>query len=274
MLGKMQRRAVIWILEAFKMFPLFSVEAIARLIPTNLHLQKLSRRSQLHAHSLPNNHILCSLMEPKSVTLSKPHTLSLGSLSKQQCELIKGPVVNMDNHFNKVFPLFDSLNPEFVPRYRVIDTFSNCFSFHLFSKHNKDNFKFRIHQLDGLAIKSLSNPSHALITTDASIKNNITTSISHIHIRNKSLTKTLHHVVNVTSTKAELFTIRCSINQATNSTSISKIIIVTDSIHTTRKIFYSSFHPLQGHIAIILKELQIFFSHHQENSIEFWEYPS
>ena len=29
MLGKMQRRATIWILEAFKMFPSFSVEVIA-----------------------------------------------------------------------------------------------------------------------------------------------------------------------------------------------------------------------------------------------------
>jgi len=141
MLGKIQRRAAIWILGAFKIFPSFGVEAIARFIPINLHLQKLSRRSQLHAHFLPNNHILHSLMEPKSVTLSKPHTLSLGSLSKQQYELIKGLVINMDNYFNKVFPLFDSLNPEFVPRCRVIDTFSNCFSFHLFSKHNEDNFK-------------------------------------------------------------------------------------------------------------------------------------
>ncbi len=52
-LGKMQRRATIWILGAFKTSPLFSVEAIAGLIPINLYLQKLSGRSQLCAHSLP-----------------------------------------------------------------------------------------------------------------------------------------------------------------------------------------------------------------------------
>jgi len=57
---------------------------------------------------------------------------------------------------------------------------------------------------------------------DASIKNNITTSISYVHIHNKPITKTLHHTVNVMSTEAELFAIRCSINQATNSASISK----------------------------------------------------
>ena len=57
-LGKMQRRAAIWILGAFKTFPLSSIKAIVRLIPINLHLQKLSGRSQLRSHSLPYNHIL------------------------------------------------------------------------------------------------------------------------------------------------------------------------------------------------------------------------
>jgi len=71
--------------------------------------------------------------------------LSLGSLLKQQHELIKDLVVDMDNHFNKVFPSYDPLNPEFAPGCRVIDTFSNCFSFHLFSKCKKDNFESQIH---------------------------------------------------------------------------------------------------------------------------------
>jgi len=55
MLGKMQRRAAIWILGAFKTSPTFGIEAIVGLIPINLYLQKLSGRSQLRAHSLPPN---------------------------------------------------------------------------------------------------------------------------------------------------------------------------------------------------------------------------
>ena len=47
---------------------------------------------------------------------------------------------------------------------------------------------------------------------DASVKNNITTSIAYIHIYNKPITKTLYHTLNVTSTEAELFAIRCGIN--------------------------------------------------------------
>jgi len=44
MLGKMQRRKAIWILGAFKTSTSFSIEAIAELIPINLHFQKLSGR--------------------------------------------------------------------------------------------------------------------------------------------------------------------------------------------------------------------------------------
>ena len=47
MLGKMQKRAALWIIGAFKMFPTFGIEAIIGLIPINLHLQKLDDRSQL-----------------------------------------------------------------------------------------------------------------------------------------------------------------------------------------------------------------------------------
>jgi len=106
-----------------------------------------------------------------------------------------------------------------------------------------------------MAIKFLSNSFYALIIIDASVKNNITTSISHVYIHNKLITKTIYCAVNIMSTKAKLFAIRCGINQATNSTSISKIIIITNSIHAARKIFDLLSHFFQSYTAIILKEL-------------------
>ena len=118
----------------------------------------------------------------------------------------------MDNHFNEVFLSFDSLNPKFVPGVRIINTFSSHFSFYMFSKCNKDSLKSQVQQLDEIAIKFSNSSSSALVITDASIKNNIATSISHVHIHNRLITKTLHHTVNITSTEAELFAIRCSIN--------------------------------------------------------------
>ena len=117
-------------------------------------------------------------------------------------------------------------------------------------------------------------PHTALVIMDASIKNDIATSISHIHSVNRPLIKTVHHASFVTSTKVELFAIRCGINQACSMDNVSKIIIVTDSIHAAKKIFDSESHPFQIHTAAILHELQKFFSSNQANSIEFWECPS
>jgi len=64
-LGKMQRRATIWILGAFKMFPLFGIKAIVGLMPINLHLQKLGGRSQLCTCKLPLSHLIQSLIDSR-----------------------------------------------------------------------------------------------------------------------------------------------------------------------------------------------------------------
>ena len=99
-------------------------------------------------------------------------------------------------------------------------------------------------------------------------------SIAHIHVHNKPIVKMLHYAVNVTSTEAEIFAIRCGINQAINIPGISKIIVVTNSIHVMKRIFDLSLHPFQMHSAFISKELRKFFLLSINNSIKFWECPS
>ena len=80
-------------------------------------------------------------------------------------------------------------------------------------------------------------------------------SIAYIHIHNKPIVKTLHHVINVNSIEAELFAIRCRINQAITSSRISKIIIITDSNHTAENIFGFMSYPFQIYTLSILHEL-------------------
>ena len=72
-----------------------------------------------------------------------------------------------------------------------------------------------------MTIQSSMSSHTAIVVSDASIKNNIATSVLHIHIRDQPLVKIIHHVAFVTSTEAELFTIRCGINQACNKANIS-----------------------------------------------------
>ena len=114
----------------------------------------------------------------------------------------------------------------------------------------------------------------ALVITDASIKNDIAMSISHIHSANHPLIKTVHHASFVTSSEAELFAIRCGINQACSLNNVSKIVVITDSIHMAKKIFDTRSHPFQIHSAAILNNLRNFFIANDSNSIKFWECPS
>jgi len=95
------------------------------------------------------------------------------------------------------------------------------------------------------------------------------TSIAYVYIYNKPVIKTLYHAVNVNNTEAKLFATRCNINQATTSSGISKIVVITDSIHAAKKIFNPVSHPFQIHTSSILHKLQNFFVSYQENLIEF-----
>jgi len=266
-LDKMQRRATIWILGAFKTSPSEGIEAIAGIIPIKFHLQKITRRLQICPFKLPTNHILRNLIDELPPSSNMPNSHSIGSLTNRQRILTKGHLIDSCNKAHGIFPSFSLLNPEFSPGHCIMDNFSDRFSFNLVNKKEKEKDKIRAQELDDMVLRNSSLPHTALVITDASIKNNIATSISHVHIANRPLTKTVHHALFMTSMEAELFAIRCSINQACSNNIISKIIVVTDSIHAAKKIFDSESHPSQLHTAAILCELRGFFNSNHDNSI-------
>ena len=196
----------------FCTFSLFRVEAITSLISINLHLCKLSCHAQLYTHSLPHNHILQSLLELRPFDDIKQHPISLNSLTCYQRGIIKESIIDMENKFNEVFSSFDFLNVEFSSGSCLINIFPSHFSFHPYIKWKENNLENCANQLNDIATSSLLNHSHTLIVLDAGIKNNIAISISHIHVCNRPIVKMVHHATNIMTTKAELFTIRYSIN--------------------------------------------------------------
>jgi len=210
-------------------------------------------------------------MDESSPYPNSSNSQAIGSLTNCQRNITKDHIIDSKTKSYGVFPLFDPLHQEFTPGQHISDIFPDCFSFNLVD--NKEKNITHTQELDNLVLLNTS-PSSAIVVTDASIKDNITTSIAHIHQANFPLIKTVHHAVFVTSSEAELFAMRCSINQACNKDNISKIIIITDSIHSVKHIFDSSAHPLQLHSVAILSELRLFFNKSQVNSIEFWECPS
>ena len=242
-LNKMQRRATICILGAFKTSPLEGIEAIAGIIPIKFHLQKIAKRSQICPFKLPANHILRNLLDESSPLSNTSNSHNIGLLTNYQRTLTKGYLIDMCNKAYGIFPSFSPLNPKFSPGQHIIDNFSDCFSFNLVNKKEKEINKICAQELDNMALHNSSLPHTALVITDASIKNNIATSILHVHSANSPLTKTVHHASFVTSTEAELFAIRRGIIQACSINNVSKIIVVTDSIHMAKKIFDSESHP-------------------------------
>ena len=116
---------------------------------------------------------------------------------------LKSPLINIDNRHNEFFPFFSFLNKEFNLGNCLINSFSDQFSFYLHSSNIKNHIK----NLDDITFRALSNSFSSIVVSDTSIKNHVATSISHIHSYDKPVIKTIHKVVNVTTTEAKLFTI-------------------------------------------------------------------
>jgi len=114
----------------------------------------------------------------------------------------------MDDKCNKFLPSFSLFDKEFSPEKRLIDFFSDNISFHV----QKQDIKSHLYDLDNIAINTSIDLHFMTVISDTSIKNNVVTSILYIHLYNRLIIKMIHHVVNITSTEAELFTIRCGVN--------------------------------------------------------------
>ena len=198
------------------------------------------------------------------------HISSIDYLTAKQRIQLKSPLIDVNNKHNEFFPLFSFFNKEFEPGNRLIDLFSDHFSFHFHSP----NLKKHIEKLDEITFRASSNPLSTIVVSDASIKNHVATSISHIHSYNKPVIKTLHRAINVTTTEAKLFAICCRINQAVTSQDVNHIVVITNSLHAAKKIFDSSVYPYQIHLAAISQKLREFFSRDSCNHIKFWDCPS
>jgi len=119
----------------------------------------------------------------------------------------------MNNQLNEVFSTFNSLNSILHLGCRLIDIFFGYIVFHNADCSSNENKISYCKKLDKIILEFLSDPRTVVIISNMSIKNNVAFSISHIHSFNNLLKKTLYYAINIISTEAELFAIRCSISQ-------------------------------------------------------------
>ena len=123
--------------------------------------------------NLLSNHIISSILSSNSSNMPNYHNLLIDLLTPKQRLHMKSALIDMDNKYNKLIPFFSFFNEEFRPGNCLIDSFSDRFSFHLyFSNINK-----HIEELDNTTLRVLSNMFSAIVISDTSIKNHVTTSI-------------------------------------------------------------------------------------------------
>jgi len=86
---------------------------------------------------------------------SIPH--SINTLTNQQRNIAKGHLIDLNNKVYGIFSSFSPLHPELALGSRIIDNFSDCFSFNLTNKKEKNKICFQ--QLDEMFLQSSSSPS-------------------------------------------------------------------------------------------------------------------
>ena len=140
--------------------------------------------------------------------------MQLWQLIDKQWYKIKSSIIDSNNWLNKVFSAFNRLHKKLSSSFRLVDNFSNCYSFYTVNWKNTEVKNAYLCFLDKIFDNSLSNFNTVLVISDASVKNNITTLILHIHQGSNIIAKTIHYAINVTFTEMELFSVRYGINQA------------------------------------------------------------
>ena len=176
----------------------------------------------------------------------------------------------MDNRCKKFLFAFALLDKKFSLGNHLCDNFPDHFSFYPHSHNIKD----QLCKLDNIIILPSSDSLACTIISDMSIKNHIAISILYIHSFNQPIIKTCHQALNMSITEAELFAIRCGINQTIVIPHIKHIVVITNSLYTAKKIFDLSLHPYQIYSAAITHKLRKFFNKYTNNHIKFWDCPS
>lgn len=264
----MQQRAALWISGTFWISLTANIEAISGLISIYLQLKKLHRRFHLRDFSLPSNHIVKSIINTESTNnYITHHCLSFNKLMSKQQSWLHSLLIDMEDKYNEFLSTFFPFNKELSLKRKLIDFYSNRFSFHA----QTQDIKNHMHILDNTIINASNDFYFSVIIVNANIRNNITTFILHIHSYNRLVTKTVHYVVNITTTEAKLFVIRYRINQAISIPNTNHIIVIIDSLHATMKIFDSLLHLFQIHYATVSHELRDFFKKDSNNYINFWD---
>jgi len=159
--------------------------------------------------------VINTLLDTHHSKQAIPYYITMSCFTSRQSLKVKSPIVDINHHLNQVLLAFDSLSKELFSGFHSVDIFSDCFFFNIIKCKDAEARPAHLNKLENVYQGFSNNPDTVFIISNTSVKNNTVTSVSHIQREHNIITKTVHHAMNVSSTEAELFAIRCSISQAT-----------------------------------------------------------
>jgi len=274
-LKKMQRRAALWIIGAFCMSPMEGMEAIAGLIPIELHLRKLNRCHYLQYTSIPSSHAINSLLEIQYAKNHLPYRFSTSNLMDKQKSKLISPVKDINEQLSEITESFDPLHPFFSPGYRVVNHFSSRIMFHSPNSSSDKDLHEHIQKLNQVFHHSQSTLNDTAVITDGGVKKlGVATAVAHIWKDNSIVKRTQVQTMNVTYVEAELMAISIGLTHAIECSDSHNITVITDLLVAVRKILESQVNPFQKLVIPIANKIKTFLCKDERNNIHFWYCPS
>jgi len=271
----MQCRAALWITEPFRTSPSEGVEAIADLIPINLHLKKLNGRCHLRYATIHLSHTINTLLDKHQNRNQNQHKFALANLTNKQISKLKSPIKDVSERLNEIKDEFDPYHSIFHPGLHLVDHFSSRIVFYS-SVSSSDEALFKhLSELNLAFEKVQKSPNNIAIISDGSVKVvGSATAIAHVWKDNKVINKLKAHTNNVTSLETELMAIRIGLTSAFENAEAYQILVITDALEAGKKIISSGDQYLQKSIIPIAEKIQSFLSKDSRNSIHFWHCPN
>jgi len=271
-LKKMQRRAALWVTDAFCTAPSKGIEAITGLIL--IHLCKLNRRHHLRYASIPPSHAINSLLDTAHSKNQTPHRFATSNLTDKQQVKLKSPIKDVNECLNGVISCFDPTHLLFSPGMRVVDHFSSRITFHSPLSSSDEDIYAHMQKLDHAFKQSQTLPYHIAIIADGGVKkSNVALAVTHIWIDNHVTNQLSLQAMNITLLETELMSIGLGLTPTLVNNSVYNITVITDSMGAAKKLLESRPNPHQRAILPIINLIKSFLSKNNRNAIHFWQCP-
>ena len=267
---KIQRRAALWITDAFWTLPSKDIKTIVGLILINLHLQKLNSRHYLCYVSIFSSHAINSLLGLHHSKNQSPHRVATFKLSMKQQSNLKSPIKDVNECLNGVRNCFNLLYPLFIPDSRIVNYFPSRISYHSHPSSDNEDLHQHLQSLNFAFRSSQVNYNSIAVIADGGVKkSHVTTAAAHVWSNNLVIKKLQVHSINVISLETEIMAIYTGLIPTMKINNIHNITVITDSIATAKKILESKVNPLQNMIILLAFAIETFLSKDSRNKIYF-----